>query len=221
MEKTKSKPKQEAGSKKPKNITCPLPSLNLKPAPLAILVIMVFIFFFVGTKFNGLVAVAKVGKKPVFAWDVAQSLWQRYRANALNDLVYESLVVQTAQEMGLTVTDEEVTERVNLIVENSGGQEELNNFLAQQGMRYEDYLHNIKISLLGMKIVENQVEIKETEIDALIREYGANLTATDEADQREEARQVLEDQKASELYQTIFEDMSEKVGVSYYVKYAQ
>ncbi len=206
---------------KGKEVKITLPPLRLQPGTMAILVILVIIFYFVGSRFNGLIVAAKVGKKPIFTWNIAQTMVQRYKGSALSDLVYEQLIHQEATEKGVTSSNDEVQAEIDTITQGVGGQEELNIILKQRGMSYAEFERSVELQVLSRKLIEAQVEVAESEIDALIQNYGENLTATDSAGQRAEAREILEEQKAAELSQTFFEDLKEKVGVSYYVQYGQ
>ena len=217
------KPKKTASSSKneAKQIKITLPRLNLKPGPMAILIILVIIFFFVGTRFNGMIAIGKVGKKPIFAWDVAQTLWQRYRGTALNDLIYENLLIQKAKEVQVTVSQEEIAAEIETITQGVGGQEALNKLLTQRGLSYNEFNRSIKLQVLSKKLIEQEVEITDLEVEAFLNNYGTNLTATDSAGKDTEAREILKDQKVAEISQTYFEDLKDEVGVEYYVEYGQ
>ena len=94
------------------------------------------------------------------------------RTQALEVLINTELLRQSAIEKGLSVTDEEVDERIENIKEELGGEEVLNERMATLGMEADNLREDIKEELLIQALLdqvfaEEAIEVTEEEVMAV------------------------------------------------------
>jgi peptidyl-prolyl cis-trans isomerase SurA len=99
------------------------------------------------------------------------------RRQVLERLIEESLMRQRAEEIGLTVSDDEVEAAVqDVLRQNRLSKEQLDAALTQQGMTPEDYRQGLRRQILRFKLVGREVqgliEVSSREIQDY---YAANM----------------------------------------------
>lgn len=217
-EEVKEETKKESPSKKSLKKKFKLSPLKLSPGILTLLVVMAIAVFFLGFKFKGLVLVARVNGQPIYSWQFTRNLWDKYSSQALEELILKQLVLQEAQEKQVTNTPEEVETEIEKIKTEIGGQALLDQYLQEQGISYSNFKEEVKYRLLIQKIIEKGITITEAEIAAFIRNYGAQLQATDAAAQKEEAKEALKSQKVLEAYNLFFTELRQKAQIENFLK---
>jgi peptidyl-prolyl cis-trans isomerase SurA len=105
------------------------------------------------------------------------------RRQVLERLIEESLMRQRAEEIGLTVSDEEVEAAVqDVLRQNRLTKEQLDVALTQQGITPDDYRQSLRRQILRFKLVGREVqgliEVSSREIQDY---YAANSTTFSEA----------------------------------------
>ena len=105
------------------------------------------------------------------------------RRQVLERLIEESLMRQRAEEIGLTVSDDEVEAAVqDVLRQNRLSKEQLDIALTQQGIAPDDYRQSLRRQILRFKLVGREVqgliEVSSREIQDY---YTANSTAYHEA----------------------------------------
>lgn len=105
------------------------------------------------------------------------------RRQVLDHLIEESLIRQRAEEIGLTVTDDEVEAAVqDVLRQNRLTKEQLDAALAQQGITLQSYRQSLRRQILRFKLVGREVqgmmEVSSREIQDY---YAANSAAYREA----------------------------------------
>src|SRR5665647_822803 len=81
------------------------------------------------------------------------------RRQILERLIEESLIRQRAEEVGLTVSDDEVEAAVqDVLRQNRLSKEQLDVALAQQGITPDDYRQSLRRQILRFKLVGREVQ---------------------------------------------------------------
>lgn len=189
------------------------------PVLLAFLFFLVLIAFILGYKFKGLIVVATVNKKPISTWQFGRYLWRQYGQRAFDELILETLVGQEAQNNQVDVSLVEIQEEIKRIKEEIGGQEAFEEVLESQGLTEKEFEEKIKLQLVIEKLLEKKISITEREIEVFIKQYEAQLEATDEAGQKKEAQEILKSQKMAESYQSFFPELKEKAKIVEFLKF--
>lgn len=118
------------------------------------------------------------------------------RAQALDVLVNTGLLKQAAKERGLSISDEEVTNRLEEIKAELGGEEVLNERMESLGIGAEKLESDIKDELLIQSLLdevfaEANIEVTEEEIATIYEQAGggeAGLPALEEVSAQIEAQ---------------------------------
>lgn len=105
------------------------------------------------------------------------------RRQVLERLIEESLMRQRAEEIGLTVSDDEVEAAVqDVLRQNRLSKEQLDAALTQQGMTPEDYRQGLRRQILRFKLVGREVQgLIEVSSRETQDYYAANMAAYSEA----------------------------------------
>ncbi len=162
---------------------------------------------------KGLVLAAIVNGKPVFSWQLTQTLKTRFGEQTLEGMIGEMLVANEAAKQGVTVTPAELEAKRSEVVASLGGETQFEDLLTFQGMTREDFENQIRLQLLVQKLLGKDIEVTEEEVDVYVRDNRETLTATDPAQLRVEARSVILDQKVSEKIQPWFLELKENAKI--------
>jgi len=92
--------------------------------------------------------------------------------NSLRDLIDQSLLVQRAKDMGVSV-EPEVIKKLDAIrtQNNFASMEELERAVSSQGMNWEDFKNNIRNTLLTQRVISNEVGSHITIGDEEVAKY--------------------------------------------------
>jgi peptidyl-prolyl cis-trans isomerase SurA len=92
--------------------------------------------------------------------------------HTLRDLVDQSLLVQRAKDMGVSVEPELIKRLDAIRTENKlGSMEELEKAVSGQGMNWEDFKNNIRSTLLTQKVISSEVGSHITVSDEEVNKY--------------------------------------------------
>jgi peptidyl-prolyl cis-trans isomerase SurA len=87
-----------------------------------------------------------------------QSTTQEMQKNALRSLVDQSLLVQRAKDMGVSVEPEVIKKLDQIRIQNhKESMEELEKAVAQEGINWEDFKNNIRNGILTQRVVSSEV----------------------------------------------------------------
>ena len=94
------------------------------------------------------------------------------RKNTLRDLVDQSLLVQRAKDMGVSVEPELIKRLDAIRIENKlASMEELEKAVSSQGLNWEDFKNNIRNTLLTQRVIGNEVGSHITISDDEVSKY--------------------------------------------------
>lgn len=99
----------------------------------------------------------------------------------LQHLITEQLIEQQADELGIVVTDEDVQNAVQMIAQNNDlDVDGLKREVQSAGLQWEDYLaslrNDIMVDQLRFRMVDEQIHISESEIDAYLKTQGVDVS---------------------------------------------
>lgn len=191
------------------------PALPMRPMHRKWIIIAVLVLLLGGllAANKGLLFAAIVNGKPIFSWELNHTLKSRFGAQTLEGMIGERLVYDEAQRNGISVSQEEIDAKRMEVVASVGGEAQFADLLTFQGMTRADFESQIRLQLMVQKLLGNDIEVTEAEIDTYIAENRAMLTATEPAQLRVEARNVILDQKVNEKIQPWFLELKENADV--------
>lgn len=99
------------------------------------------------------------------------------RHQILERLIMDELILQMAQKMGATVTDEELGQAItNIALQNNMTVDQLRDRLAQDGISYNSYLNQIRKEMMISEVRNNEIRRRITilpqEVDSLAQQIG-------------------------------------------------
>ena len=151
----------------------------------------------------------------------SEEVLEQIKAQALDTVVNQTLILQQAKEEDVTASENEVDERYATLEEQYGGEEALSQALTAQGMDIETLKLDIKDSILFEKYQDKVVpadEVKEEEIQAYYdqvaaqsEESGQELPPFEEV--REEIAGILKEQQQQEKMIAHLEELKESAEI--------
>ncbi len=134
-------------------------------------------------------AVATVNGEPITEGELFEVMYAQGGREALDQLVTRKLIAQEAEKVGISVSEAELDEEINAIVEESfqGSQDEFVTVLEYYGLSLEEFKEDARLNLLVRKLALEQVDPSEEEA----REYFAENLHMFEQPEEIEARHIL------------------------------
>jgi len=103
---------------------------------------------------------------------LSQQEYSDLRLKILNDMIEDLLVEQRIQELGLSVSDQELDSAIEDVQrQNKLTSEQLKTALQAQGMSFADYRLNLRKEILRYKLIARDVRSKVEVTNAEIRDY--------------------------------------------------
>lgn len=183
---------------------------NRWPFIIGILVVL-FVILLAANK--GWVLAAVVNGKPIFSWDLNNTLRARYGQQTLEGMIGESLISDEASKNGITVNDADLAAKQKQVLSSLGTDVSLDDFLKFQGMTKADFQHQLKIQITVEKLLTKGLTISDDDINNYIATNRATLTASDPAQLKAEARQAIVNNLVSDKLQSWFTQLRQKAAV--------
>jgi len=191
----------------------------IKRKPILVSVLLVVIIFgFLGFLLKDKFLVAVVNGKPIFRYELGQRLTSSFGKETLENLIIEKLIQDEARKDKISVAEKEIDEEVAKIGRSLGEGAKIEEVLAFQGISLKDFRQQLKVRLQVNKILENEITVSEEEITQFIKDNSTSLTATGEAEKREEAKAGLKEQKIGEKVQGLINELLTKAKISRFLK---
>lgn len=140
-------------------------------------------------------AVATVNGEKITKEDLYNFLVKSYGKDALNVLVIEKIVRMEAEKENITVSDEEIKNETDEMIENFGGEDSFNAALEYYGMTKEDIEHDIEMNLYLEKLLKPVIEITEDEMKAYFDKNKDSLSQKEQV----KARHILVEDEETAL----------------------
>lgn len=159
---------------------------------------------------------ATVNGMPISNFELLSHMNQQYRAQTLNQMINEKLILAEANKAGVTVNKQEVDTKISQLENNLGGAQTLDSLLSQQGMNRPGLRDQLKIQLIIEKLYSKDATVSAEEVDKFIEENKDTLKATDSAKQKEEAESSLKQQKLTQIFNEKFGNLRQSAKINIY-----
>lgn len=142
---------------------------------------------------------------------------EELKTQVIDEMINRVLIEQEAEKEGITVTEEEVEEEINAIIENIGGREVFEQELSNLNLSEEELRENIEKEILMNKYLTTrtpQDEVAtEEEMQAIYDEVseGQDLPPFEELE--EELRSEVIRRKQSEIIEGLIDSLREKADI--------
>ncbi len=138
--------------------------------------------------------VATVNGDPITRDQLFQAMYDQGGQEALDQLITRKLIIQEAERLGLSVSEEELDLEIQSIVDESfqGNEEELQTVLEFYGISMESFRDDARLNLLVRKLASEQLEGTEEETRQFFEENRFLFDQEEEV----EARHILVETEA-------------------------
>lgn len=182
-----------------------------------VFVLMVAILGLLGYLFRDRIFAATINGKPIFRYELNQKMTKTYGKETLENLIVEKLIAEEAAKNNVVVTEQEIEDEVNRISESLGPDTKLEDVLSFQGMTLEDLKEQLRLKIQVNKILNNEVTVSDEEINDYVKNNAQMLTATDSAEQKNEARDLLMEQKINQAFATWIDEVIKNSKITRYL----
>ncbi|KUK76049.1 MAG: PpiC-type peptidyl-prolyl cis-trans isomerase, partial [candidate division WS6 bacterium 34_10] len=155
----------------------------------SLMVLLLLIFFVIvdfGVQYlNNDYSAAVVNGERITEREYYYRLDQAYGSAIVSQLIEETLIRQEAEKEGITVTEEEIQADLDEIVEQVGGQEQLDASLEAYNLTLDDLRRQIELDIISTKLLEPTLEYTEDDVKTFFEQYSEAIFP-EEAAQLEE-----------------------------------
>lgn len=175
------------------------------------LIIIGLLLLFVFKK-SWLVA-ATVNGEPITNLELQTKLNQQFRDQLISQLVNEKILDQEARKNHVTVTEDDINQKIKELENNVGGAQALDSLLAQQGQNRQMLKDQLKIQVIIEKLYSKDATFSAQEVADYITQNQSQLKASDSAGQNKEAEGLLKQQKLSQIFSEKFQTLKNAANV--------
>ncbi len=175
--------------------------------------------FMLARKYRGLVIAGVVNKTPILRYELNQTLAKRYGKVVLDEIINNNLIKQEATKLKISVNDNDLKEEIKKLEDKIGGEQALNDAMAQYGLSRSELEDQIRVSVLQRKIAEQRGnnDVTEEEIKAYFTENGTFYKGKQLSDVKGEIAGLLKEQKMQEEFSRWFSEVKAKAQIQSYL----
>jgi len=182
---------------------------------------MVMIVMFLGWLGYQELVVATVDGKPIYRWEVVQTLEKQYGSDVLENMIRQKLIDEAAAAQGIQVSDEELASAVDEMRTQFATQgQSLDELVVAQGMTMADLASQLRTQLLVEKIAPAQETPTEDDIRSMMADQAASFPEDmTEEDQYNYVEKQLKQQAKTDAIQSWLDDLRTNSEVIYLKEY--
>ena len=167
--------------------------------------------------------VATVNGQPVSRLTVIKELEKQGGKKTLDLVILKYLIDQEASKKNISTNQNEIDNEIKSIEANISSQgSTLDAVLAQQGMTRENLIDDVRLQLLITKMVGDDPEVSDKEIDDFITLRKEQLTLSgleDDEMSRDDAKKQIQQQKTQEAIQSFMAKLKQEAKINYWLDY--
>lgn len=149
---------------------------------------------------------ARVNEAEITREQVLTLLERDYGAYALQELILKELVDQKAQEVGITVNEEEFAVFYDMVINQLGGYEGLYMFLMENNISEEQFREELRWNMLVSNLAGSEVEVTD---EAVIQWFEENRQQYDQPEVVEVSHILVESEEEAQDLLALLQDGSE------------
>ncbi|MBI5122391.1 SurA N-terminal domain-containing protein [Candidatus Roizmanbacteria bacterium] len=165
--------------------------------------------------------VASVNGQLINRLTIIKELEKQGGKKTLDVVILETLINQEAKKRKVIVSQKDIDAEIQKIEANVTAQgSTLDQLLQQQGMKKSDLTEEVKIQLLVSKMVGENINVTDKEIDDFIESQKKQPSSNpDQEFPREQVKQQIKQQKLQKKIQAFVADLKDKAKINYFIKY--
>lgn len=156
---------------------------------------------------------ATVNGIPITNLELQMKLNEQFKTQTLNQLINEKIILEQARKTNTVPAEVEINKRLSELETQVGGKETLDTLLAQQGQTRRSLRDQVRLQLSINKLYDKEASVSADEVTKFIEENGSVLQATDSAKQKEEAFNLLKQQKLTEIFNQKFQELRQSAKI--------
>lgn len=156
---------------------------------------------------------AMVNGQPITGIELLGKLNEQFRTQTLNQLINEKIILEEARKNSAIPTETEITNKIQELEKNVGGAEVLNTLLTQQGQTRITLKDQIRLQLAISKLYDKEATISAEEVTKFLEQNKSSLQSTESAKQKEEAFNLLKQQKISQIFNQKFQELRQRAKI--------
>jgi SurA N-terminal domain len=171
---------------------------------------------------RGLFVAAVVDGEPISRMAVVKELEKRSGGQALDTMVIKKIILKSALERGVSISEEDVNNEIATLEERMSVQgSTLEMALSQQGLTLEQFREQIILQKALEKILEDKLTATDEEVENYLTQTKATVPAgMSEEEFKEKVREQIKSQKFGTEVETWLTAEKQKANIKYYVDYA-
>lgn len=185
------------------------PILNRKLFIILILVGLILLAYY---KKNWFVA-AMVNNQPITNFELLSRMNQQFRQQTINQMVNEKIIKDEGRKKGVTISKNDIDNKISQLEQNVGGAEVLDSLLTQQGQTKSSIRSQLAIQLTIEKLYSKEATTSSEEVDKFILDNKDSLRATESATQKKEAEETIKQQKLSQIFEEKFRALKQAANI--------
>lgn len=167
---------------------------------------------------RGYLFAAIINNKPLFRWNLSNTLMSRYGSQTLENMITQELIADQARQAHVQVTQQELDAKEQELLKSFGGNVSIDDVLNYQGMTRADFDEQMRLQILLTKLIGKDITISNDEVTAYIASNQATMVATTADELQKEAKEILLNQKIGEKLQTWYADIKSKAKIYRFIK---
>ena len=186
---------------------------NYRPSKGAYLIILLIGLLLLASYKKSLFIAATVNGAPITNYELLSKINDQYRKTTLNSMVNEKIITGEASKKGITVSEQDITNKITQLEGNVGGAAALDGLLSQQGQDRTGLRKQIKVQIMIEKMYENEATISAEEVNKFLDQNKDQLQATESAAQAKEATDILKQQKLQKIFTDKFQQLKQNAKI--------
>ena len=141
--------------------------------------------------------IATVNGEQIRRSEYDRAVAQQNGEEVLENLVLERLITSEAKKRNITVDDQETARLLDEQKQQLGGEQAYQSALAQSGLTEEDVTRNLRLRAMLSRMVADQVQVSDEEVDAMYRSNADRYAGQPEAQAKEQIKAGIQRQRES------------------------
>jgi len=161
---------------------------------LAAIIIVITAAFLIFSQDKKSEVVARVGEEEITKEELYDSLVEYYGYNVLDSMITDKIIEIEARKNNIVITESEIQEEMDSMIESYGGEEYFNAQLEYAGVTQEDVKADVKMYLKTIKLLEPRIKVTDEEISAYFEENKEDFIQEGQTEASlEENRTIIEE----------------------------